>query len=103
MFNSNTLEHLVIGRGKPLPFTMQHALDLELFQHHCHKLFQIDITVPGGDGFTEPPSVKDKWSSDMGSLIDCIQCIHQNKVNMLGQLAKYHHQVLYTICTNNDI
>ena len=53
-----------------------HVLDLALFQHHCHKLFQIDITVPGGDGFTEPPPVQDKWSSDMGSLIDCIQCIH---------------------------
>src|ERR1700724_439490 len=34
---------------------LMHALDLGLLQHHCRKLFQIDITVPGGDGFTEPP------------------------------------------------
>jgi len=80
-----------------------HALDLGLFQHHCRKLFQIDITVPGGDGFMEPPSVKDKRSSDIGSLIDCTQCIRRNEVDMLGQLVKYHRRVLYTICVNNDI
>ena len=80
-----------------------HVLDLGLFQHHCHKLFQIDITVLGGDMFTEPPPIKDKQSSDMDSLIDCIQCICRNKVDMLGQLVKYHCHVLYTICTDNDI
>jgi len=80
-----------------------HVLDLGLFQHHCRKLFQIDITVPGGDGFMEPPPVKDKRSSNISFLIDCTQCIHRNKVDMLGQLVKYHRWVLYTICVNNDI
>ena len=80
-----------------------HAHDLGLFQHHCRKLFQIDITVPGGDGFIEPPPVKDKRSSDIGSPIDCTQCICQNKVDMLGQLVKYHRWVLYTICVDNNI
>ena len=80
-----------------------HALDLGLFQHHCRKLFQINITVPGGDGFMEPPPVKDKRSSDISSLIDCTQCIRRNEVDMLGQLVKYHRRVLDTICVNNDI
>jgi len=80
-----------------------HALDLGLFQHYCRKLFQINITVLGGDGFMEPPPVKDKRSSNIGSLIDCTQCIRRNEVDMLGQLVKYHRRVLYTICVNNDI
>jgi len=82
---------------------LMHALDLGLFQHHCHKLFQIDITVPGGDRFMEPPPVKDKRSSNIGSLINCTQCIRRNEVDMLGQLVKYHRQVLYTICVDNGI
>ena len=54
---------------------LMHVLDLRLFQHHCRKLFQIIITILGGDRFMEPAPVKDKRSSNIGSLIDCIQCI----------------------------
>ena len=80
-----------------------HALDLSLFQHHCHELFQIDVTTKGGDGFTEAPAPRNKCIWNGGALHDCMQVIHSNEPGLLNQLLKFHCKVLYTICIDHGI
>jgi hypothetical protein len=80
-----------------------HALDLGLFQHHCHELFQIDITTKGGDGFTEAPAPRNKRTRDGGALRDCMQVIRSNEPGLLNQLLEFHRKVLYTICVDHGI
>jgi len=82
-----------------------HALDLNLFQHHCRVLFQIDLTIAGGDGAAlvgALPTRKNKLagSADMKK---CLHLVRKDDSHLLFQLLELHRKVLYTFCWLYDI
>ena len=90
-----------------------HTLDLNLFQNHCRKLFQIDLKHLGGDASRirvtslAESSTKQITSRDrkdlQASLSKCQEVVRLNLPGLLQDLLAFHRKVLYTICVEQDI
>ncbi|KDR77504.1 hypothetical protein GALMADRAFT_65801 [Galerina marginata CBS 339.88] len=81
-----------------------HALDLNNLQNHCRSVFQIDISVPGGDGLSEVSHQNQSIGKELLKAHEkCVQLIRRNDANLLDQLVVHPRSVLYKTCVDNDI
>lgn len=93
----------------PVRYTVidpMHALDLNLFQNHCHTIFQIDTKYRGTDGSSSPtrtPAPGISTREHLRSLRRCAELIQINGPDLVTELIRHPRLVLYTICVENNI